>query len=132
MWPKDVVEAPPALDHDAGLGERVEDVAIEELVTEAGVEALDVSILPWAPRFDVGSLCADGCDPVLNRLRNELRAIIGSYVLRHAPEDEEVGQDVDDIRGLELPVDPDCQAFPRELIRYIQHAILAPVMGAIL
>ena len=95
-----VVEAAPAFHDDAGLSERVEDLAIEKLVTDAGVEALDVSILPWAPRCDVGSLCADGCDPVLNRLRNELRAIIGSYVLRHAPEDEEVGQDVDDIRRL--------------------------------
>ena len=75
MWTKGVVEAPPALDHDAGLSKSVEDLAIEKLVTEAGVEALDVSILPWAPRLDVGSLGTNGGDPVLNRLRNELRTI---------------------------------------------------------
>jgi monoamine oxidase len=30
-------------------------------------------------------------------------------VFRHTPENEEIGQDVDDIRRLELPVDPECR-----------------------
>ena len=127
-----VVEAAPAFHDDAGLSERVEDLAIEQLVPEAGVEALDVAILPRAPRLDVRGPCTYGGDPILDGLRNELRAIIGSYVLRHAPEDEEVGQDVDDVGRLELPVDPDRQTFPRELIDDVQHAILPSVMGAIL
>ena len=54
MWPACVVEASPAFDYDAGFSEGVEDLAIEKLVTEAGVEALDVSILPRAPSLDVG------------------------------------------------------------------------------
>ena len=86
-----VVEAPPAFDDDASLSERVEDLTIEQFVTEAGIEALDVSILPRASRLDVGGLCTDSCDPVLNRLRNKLRAVVRPDVLRHAPEDEEVG-----------------------------------------
>ena len=53
-------------------------------------------------------------------------------MLRHAPEVEEAEEDVDDIGRLELPVDPDRKAFSRELIHHIQHAILPPVMGAIL
>ena len=53
-------------------------------------------------------------------------------MLRHAAQDEEVGQDVDDVGGFELPVDPDRQAFPRELVDDIQHAVLPSVMGAIL
>jgi hypothetical protein len=76
VWSKRIVEAPPAFDDDAGFGEGVEDLAIEKLVAEAGVEALDVSILPRAPRLDVGGLCADGGDPVLNRLCNELRTVV--------------------------------------------------------
>jgi hypothetical protein len=78
MWSKRIVEAPPAFHDDAGFGEGVEDLAIEKLVAEAGVEALDVSILPRAPRLDVGGLCADGGDPVLNRLCNELGAVAPS------------------------------------------------------
>jgi len=73
-----VVEAPPAFHDDACLSERVEDLAIEKLVTDAGVEALDVAILPRAPRLDIGGLCADGGDPVLDGLRDELGAVAPS------------------------------------------------------
>jgi hypothetical protein len=132
VWPACIVEASPAFDHDAGLSKSVEDLAIEKFVTKAGIEALDVTILPWAPWLDVGSLGTNGGDLVLNRLRNELRAIIGPYVLWHAPEDEQFRQDVDDVGRLELPVDPDRKPFPRELIHHIQHAILPSMMGAIL
>jgi hypothetical protein len=34
----------------------------------------------------------------------------------HTAQDEEVGQDVNDVRGLELPVDPDRDAFPGKLV----------------
>ena len=98
MRPEGVVEAPPAFHYDAGFGEGVEDLAFKKLVAEAVVKALDVSILPRVPWLDVGSLCADGGDPVLNRLRNELGAVVRPDVLGHAPEDEEVGQDVYDVR----------------------------------
>jgi hypothetical protein len=110
-----IIEASPAFDDDPGFSERVEDLAIEKLITNAGIEALDVAILPRATRLDVGGLCAHGGDPVLNRLRNELGAIILPDVLRHAPEDEEVGQDVDDVGRLEFPIDPDRPAFCRVL-----------------
>ena len=44
---------PPAFHDDAGFGEGVEDLAIEKLVAEAGVEALDVEIrtCQGTPRF---------------------------------------------------------------------------------
>jgi hypothetical protein len=32
-----VAEASPALDHDAGCSEGIEDLAIEKLITEAGI-----------------------------------------------------------------------------------------------
>jgi hypothetical protein len=76
--PAGVAEAPPALDHDTGLGERVEDLAIEKLVTEAGIEALDVAVLPWALRLDVCRSGANGGNPLLNRLHNTLRATASS------------------------------------------------------
>ena len=91
-----VVEAPPAFHDDACLSERVEDLAIEKLVTDAGVEALDVTILPRALWLDVGGLCAHGGDPVLDGLRGELGDVVRPDVLRHAPQDEEIGEDVDD------------------------------------
>jgi hypothetical protein len=40
-----VVVSPPALDHDPGLLERVEHLAVEQLVAELAVEALAVAVL---------------------------------------------------------------------------------------
>src|SRR5690606_25165485 len=73
-----------------GLFERVEDLAVEEFVAQASIEALDVAILPWASGCDVGSLRPDGGDPVLHGRGDELRAVVGTDVLRHAAQDEQV------------------------------------------
>ena len=73
-----VVEAPPAFHDDAGFSESVEDFAIEQLVPKPGVEALDVAVLPRAAGLDVGGPCANGGDPVLDGLRNELGAVAPS------------------------------------------------------
>ena len=50
MRPDRVVVAPPARDDDLGLAESVEDFAVEQLVAQASVEALDVAVLPGAAR----------------------------------------------------------------------------------
>ena len=51
-----VVGAPPALDDDLRLAQAVEDLAVEQLVAEPGVEALDEAVLPRAAWRDVGGL----------------------------------------------------------------------------
>ena len=60
--------ASPAFDHGPRLGEGVEDLAVEQFVAEAGVEALHVAVLPGAAGFDVGGLRSDGADPSAHRL----------------------------------------------------------------
>ncbi len=67
--------------------QRVEDLAIEQFVTQAGIEALDVAVLPGTAWLDVGGFRADCADPVLNCCGHELRAVIGSDVTRHAAKD---------------------------------------------
>ena len=49
----------PALDDDLGLAQRVEDLAVEKLVAQTCIEALDEAILPRTARRDVGGFCAD-------------------------------------------------------------------------
>src|SRR5215218_7498328 len=49
-----VVVPTPALDDDLGLLERGDDLAVEQLVPELGVEALDVAVLPRRAWGDVG------------------------------------------------------------------------------
>jgi hypothetical protein len=51
MWPHRIVMAAPALDHDLRLAERVEDFSIQQLVSESGIEALDVAVLPRRARW---------------------------------------------------------------------------------
>jgi hypothetical protein len=40
------VMAAPSLDQDLGLAQCLEDLAVQQLVAETGVEALTVSVLP--------------------------------------------------------------------------------------
>ena len=80
MRPDRVVVAPPALDDDLGLAESVEDFAVEQLVAQASVEALDVAVLPGAASLDVGGLGTDNRDPILHRLGDELRSVVGPDV----------------------------------------------------
>ena len=80
MRPDHVVVPPPALDDDLGLAESVEDFAVEQLVAQAGVEALDVPVLPGAASFDVGCLGTDNRDPFLYCLGEELRSVVGPWM----------------------------------------------------
>jgi len=43
----DCVEVvPPAFDQDLGFSQRVEDLAVEQLISEAGIEALTIAVFP--------------------------------------------------------------------------------------
>ena len=47
MWPLRVVVPPPLLNDDPGFFQAVEDLSVQELIAEPGIEALAVSVLPW-------------------------------------------------------------------------------------
>src|SRR5215470_11607026 len=132
MGPDRIVMAPPAFDDDLSFLEGVEDLAIEQLITQASVEALDVAVLPRTAPLDVGSLGADSCDPSLDSLGDELRSVVGADVTGDATQDEEVGQNVDHIDCFELAGDTDRQAFVSKLVNDIEHPISASIVGAIL
>src|SRR5262249_48618613 len=121
-----------ALDDDLGLAQSVEDLAVEQLIAKAGVEALDVAVLPRATPLDVSGLGTDNRDPVLHRLGDELWSVVGPDVSRNAPQDEEVGQNVDHIDRLELAGDTDRQTFVGELVEHVEHSVLVTIVGAIL
>ena len=64
MWPDRVVVSTPLLDDNVGFLQCVEDLANEQFVPEAGIEALAVSVLPRRAWLDVGGLCTDRGYPV--------------------------------------------------------------------
>jgi len=132
MRPDRIVMAPPAFDDDLSFSEGVEDLAIEQLIAKAGVEALDVAVLPRTAPLDIGSLGADSGDPSLDSLGDELRSVVEPDVTENAAQDEQVGQNVDDIDCFELAGDTDRQAFVGKLVNDIEHAISASIVGAVL
>ena len=121
--------AAPALNDNLRLSEAVENLPVQQLVAGLGIEALTVIVLPGGPQLDLGGLRTDGDDPFPDRLGDELRAIVGPYMIRHTAQDEEIGQDVDDVGRSEPPVDPDCQSLPAELVDEIEHAELPTIVG---
>ena len=56
MRPNRVVVPPPTLNDDLCFFQRVEDLAIQKLISQLRVEALTIAILPGAARHDVSGL----------------------------------------------------------------------------
>lgn len=82
-------------------------------------------------RQKIGGRVADGPDTFLHRSGDELRAVVRPDIAGCAPQDEEVGQQVEHRRLFELAINPERQTLPREHIDDVEHAVLAPVMGSI-
>src|SRR5439155_14844776 len=112
--------------------QRVEDLAIEQLVAQPGIKTLDEPVLPWTARRDVGGVCSDGTDPLLHRLGNELRAIIGTDMSGNAAQDEQVGEHIDDIDRLEPARYLNGQTFVGKFVDDVEHEEFASIMGALL
>src|SRR6185436_13254862 len=87
---------------------------------------------PRAAPLDVGGLGTDSRDPVLHCLGDELRSVVGPDVNGNAPQDEQVGQNIDHSDRLELAGDTDRQTFMGELVEHVEHPILASIVGAVL
>ena len=68
--------AAPAFDHDLCLLERVEDLTVQKLIAEFGIEAFAVAVLPWTAGLDERRFRANCDDPFPDRLRDELRAVV--------------------------------------------------------
>ena len=67
-----VVVLTPALGDDPGLGEAVEQLAVQELVAQLGVEPLAVAVLPRAAKLDERRFRADRNDPLPHGLGDAL------------------------------------------------------------
>jgi hypothetical protein len=132
MRPDGVVVTTPALEDDLRLVERVEDLPIEKLVTQARVETLDEAVLPRTAWCDVGGACADSCDPVLHGFGQELGAIVGADVAGHAAQDEQVRQRIDDVDGFEPAGHSDRKTLVGELVDDVEHTEPAPIVSAVL
>jgi hypothetical protein len=118
-----VVVTSPALDNDLRFPQRVEDLAIEQFVPQACIKTFDKAVLSRAAWRDVGGIGSHGRDPILHGLGHELRAVVRKNVAGYSTHYEEVGENIDDVDGLELTIDADRQALRGELVDDVEHAV---------
>ena len=132
MGPDGVVVMPPLLDEDLGLLEGGEDLAVEQLIAEAGIEAFDIPVLPRRSRCDVGGLGTNGSDPVSDDPGDELRAIIRSDILWWPPQDEQIRQSIHHIGGVEPAISSKHQGLSGKLVDDDQDPVWTSVMRPVL
>ena len=75
-----VVDAPP-LDEHLCFSQRVEDLSVEQFISQLAVEGLAVAVLPGAPWRDVNRLRTEPSQPLPELLSNHLRAVVRADVL---------------------------------------------------
>lgn len=125
-----VVVSPPGFDQYFGFGEAVEDLTVEQLVTQRPVEAFVVAVLPRRSGRDVKRLHADLSQPFLNCRRDKFAAIIGPDICWRPARDEQVSQGRQHVFVFELPRHDQGEAFAAGLIDDRQDPELATIMGA--
>jgi hypothetical protein len=115
---------PPTLllDQRSCLLQRVEDLPVEQLVPMPTIEALAVPVLPRTSWLDEQWSDIKAIELLSDRLRAELRSVVQVDVLRWPLGEEHLRQHLDDISGLELPINQDGQTLPCVLVDYGQHA----------
>jgi hypothetical protein len=116
VGPHSVVVASPRLDEDGSFGPSTKPLETEALVSKLAVEALVHPILPRLSRSNVRGVDVGRGEPAVHSSRKELRAIVGTQVLRSAMETDEPREDVDDASGADAAGDVDGEAFPRPLV----------------
>ena len=110
-----VVDA-PFLDDLLGFLKAVEDLAIEQLVSQLAIEGFAISVLPRRSGLDVKALAAQSRQPLPQHLRNHLRTIVRPDVGGDALKQHDVGQGLDNVNGIDPAGDVDGQALARELV----------------
>ncbi len=123
-----VVPAPP-LQHDLGFAQRVEDLAVQQLVPQLAVEALVVAVLPGTARLDEERLHAHLRQPLPHRLGREFRPVVRADVLRHSAADEELRQRLQDLHRGHAALDAQRQALPGVLVDHRQDLQRPAVVG---
>jgi hypothetical protein len=110
-----VVDA-PFLDDRLGFLKAVEDLPIEQFVSQLAIERFAISVLPRRSGLDVKALAAQSRQPLPQHLGNHLRTVVRPDVGGDAFEQHDVGQGLDNVKGVDAAGDVDGQAPAGELV----------------
>ncbi len=94
VWSESVVLSAPAFDQDLRLPKRVENLEVQELVSELSVERLHVAVLPGTSGLDEKRSYLDALEPISSSVGRELRAVVRADVLRRSSTSNQLRQTV--------------------------------------
>jgi hypothetical protein len=105
-----------------------EDFSAQEFVPESAVEALDVAVFPRSARCDKPSLDIEVSQVALDRVGDELRAVVASNEVRCSALSNQPIQHVDNIGRRNRTVDFESETFTGVLIDD-RHPLEPPAIG---
>ena len=100
-----VVVLPPLFDQDLGLLQRIEDLPVQEFISQLSVEGFHVTILPGTPGLDIERLDAKPREPLANRIRSEFGTVVGTDLRRRPPAYEELRQALEHVLRSQAALD---------------------------
>jgi hypothetical protein len=103
MGPEGIVLPTPALDDDLGFPERVEDLAVQQLVPKLSVEGFHVSVLPGAARLDEERLYTYSLELLSYRSSGEFAAVVAAQIGRNSSLHKELCQTIQHVLRAILP-----------------------------
>ena len=126
-----VVIVPPVREDHSRFAERVYQLAVQALLPEAAVEAFGIPVLPRASWIDVESLDPVFLEPSLDRLGDELGAVVGADAFGGSMLSYRFLQQGQDVGSLDGAVGVDAVALPGKLVYQIEGPQLAPSLGVV-
>ena len=125
-----VVFPSPAFNQNLRLQQSVEDLEVQQFVSELSIETLDISILPGASRFDVKRPDSHPSQPLSDNLGRKLAPVVGSKMLGCSSLDKELSQFLEDRRAVEFSLDLNRQTLSGVLIHQSQHPESSAVVSS--
>ena len=138
-----VVEADPVGDDDASFGERIELLAVEAFVTEAGVKGFDLAVLPRRAGVDVEGADTAVGQTVADSAGDKLGPVVGADVLKGSMGLDGLGEHDHDVVGADAAGDMMGDALLRVLVdehegaeaassrRDVRHEVPRPHMAGV-
>jgi hypothetical protein len=138
MGPEGVVFSSPPFDEYLSFLQGIEDLSIQQFVSEFPVETFTVTVFPGAARFNVQGSHSCSFKPLTYRLGSEFRAVIRSDVFRWTVGHEEICEAMEHVIGAKLSLHHNVQALPTEfvddrqdlegtaVVRAVCHKIIGP------
>ena len=122
---------PPFFNKYLGLLQSIENLTIEQFVSELPIETLNITVFPGTTWCNKKRLDTKPFEPLANDLCRELWSVIRTDMLRGTMLDKELGKAVQNIIRLQSPLYDNRQALPAILVYHCQNLYRPPIMGTL-